>query len=165
MNDVIRSGAWWLLAVGVAWQALVGTTQLARSVSQSWPIAIGQRLCDSTEERLARVLGEDAAVARALRDAAMPGEWVLARVALTPAALDERTGSFARLTRLRHALFPAPLLVAAGPEPVAAAEAALPAGQSVLLLVVDDEGTPEGRSGWRCVQRQPGFQVWRLQRP
>lgn len=164
MNEAIRRSVWWVLAGAVAWQSVVGTTQLLGRIWQSREIGLGQRLAETGDDRLSRELGADFAIVRTLREVARPGEWVLCRVEFTAAALDERAGSIARLTRLRHALFPAPLVTNGGPDPVAAAEAALPAGQSVLVLVLAGEAAPDGRPGWICVQREPGFQAWRLQR-
>lgn len=165
MDDSIRKGAWWLLTAGLVWQSVAGAAALSRRFWQSRDVPLTTRITATTDDRLGRGLGADLAIVQGLRAVARTGEWVLCRVVFTPEALAEHTGLVARLTRLRHALFPWPLVTNGGDDPIVAAEAALPAGQSVLLLVQGDEVAPVGRAGWQCVRRETAFQVWRLERP
>lgn len=164
MREPVQRTVWWLLAAGLSWQAAAGTARLAQQVWQAREVGLAARLTEPTDERLRRGLGADLAIVQGLREVAQPGEWLMCRVVFTAEALDERTGIVARLTRLRHALFPWPLVSNGGAEPIAAAEAATPPGRSTLLLVLDGEPAPGERPGWLCVARGEGFQAWRLRR-
>lgn len=164
MKEPVQRTVWWLLAAGLLWQAVAGTARLAGQVWQSRDVGLVARCTEGTDERLRRGLGADLAIVQGLREVAQPGEWLMCRVVFTAEAFDARTGIVARLTRLRHALFPWPLVTNGGAEPIAAAEAATPPGRSTLLLVLDGEPTPNDRTGWHGVARGEGFQAWRLRR-
>ncbi len=159
----LRNAMRWGIAAALAWQAVVGAVRTVRSVRDDAAVDFARRFDDPSEVRLRRSLGEQSAVAAALRAVARPGEWALVR--FEPVAGPELEPRIARLNLLRHAVFPTPWLVPAGAEPASAAEAALRPGQSVLLLVEGAEPPPADRAGWRCEHRAAAFQIWRLQRP
>jgi hypothetical protein len=162
---VLRQVTWWLLAGGIVWQAIAGGAWVGRTVWEARAVGWDQRVSGTTDERLQRELGAEFAIVRSLRGAARPGEWVLCRFDVTSAVTDELLARAARLTRLRHALFPTPFVADGLAEPMDLAEKAVPSGGSALLLVSAGEPAPDGRPGWTCVARAADHQVWRLQRP
>lgn len=164
MSNLIPRTAWWLLAAGIAWQAALGAFDLGSRLWRSRDVGVTQRLGGTTDERLAKALGPDFVLATALRDVARPNEHVLYRIAeFTAAAFAEPDGIVPRLTRLRHAVFPQPHLMQPPADPIATAEA-LPAGQSVLLLVLGADPRPQEGAGWRRLHVGTNFEIWRFQR-
>lgn len=145
-------------------QAAAGAWHFAVAAWRDRGVSMASRLGGDTDARLERSLGADAAIARALRDNARPGEWVLTRLVVGDAFTAAGELLAARLTSLRHATFPEPFLVSAGSEPVAVAEQAVPNHGSALILTLAGDPEPTGRPGWQPAFAGVGFALWRLQR-
>jgi len=158
-----RTATWYLLAGAIAWQAAVGVTELVADAWSSRGTGLLSRFGGEAHHRLARDLGADLAVVESLRAVARPGELALCRFEPRPEAFEPRTGIAARLARLRHALFPSPMVTQAGPAPLPLAESVIQPGQSALLLVFDGEPSPIGRDRWTQVGGGEGFTLWRLE--
>lgn len=162
------------IAVLVCWQAFVGGLGLLGSAWEGRAVGLRERMLATTNERLRRRLGDDLEVAQALRTDARPGEWLVWRVDLgglgpdgmPGPALQQRVGA---MTRLRHAVYPSPALlantaVAVLADPIAGAEQNVHGGQSMLLLQYEGEPSPEGRPGWTRLRRESRFATWRFQK-
>jgi hypothetical protein len=153
------------LATILAWQALLGLAALFAQTWASRSAGWSERFAGDTDARLQRGLGSDLAIVRALRTTARRDEWVLTAFPIATAGTPAGLERAARLTKLRHATFPAPFLVPAGADAIGAAEAAVTAGKSALLLTIAGDAEPMGRVAWGRMTGGEGFAVWRLERP
>lgn len=161
----MRRVLWWLLTLGIASQAITGLWPAARAWASRMEIGYGQRLCETTEIKLAREFGADFELVQALASEANDGEQVLIRIDVAnPALVTTRVELFGRI---RHAVYPKPTIFmqSALSDPIAFAEQNLPPGQSALLVVFPGETSPEGRPGWLRCRATQRFQLWRIQKP
>lgn len=166
MTGRARNVGWLLLAAAVGWQALRGSGEALHTAWQGREAGWHARWLADTESRVRRSLGADAEVTRVLAAAARHGEPAWVRIDVVPESFAGEQSLVARLTRMRHVLFPQPVLAYGGDDPVATAEALTPHGASglVLVRVRAGEAAPRDRAGWSCVHRDDDFEAWRLQR-
>lgn len=162
----LRHVAWFAISALIVWQAVAGMWSWREPLQRSFAAGHARRLLATTDERLAPELGEDFAVAAALREVARPGEWMFVKVAvagMAPAAIEARTN---RLRRMQHVFFPnpTPVLLPPNGDPVQLAEGMLRTGQSVLLLELDELPAPQGRAGWTELRTEQRGRIWRFQK-
>jgi hypothetical protein len=163
MTWSLRTASTWLLVAALAWQAAAGTAEALCTAWHSRGETIAARLSGDTAERVRARIGADADLAAVLAAVARTGETAYCGVP-TAAAAFGHDGVVIRLTRMRHVLFPTPVLAYGGIDPAAAAEATTHRGASALALVARGEPSPQGRAGWTRLHADEGHEVWRLQR-
>lgn len=148
----------------MAAQAVMGLRMASQAVWRDRAHGVADRLGGGVEDRMRRSLGDDSAIAKVLVASARPGEWALVRFDAASGFSGDGVARASRLTALRHASFPRPLLVAAGPNPIAVVESSPVGNGSALLLALDTDPEPALRDGWRNVAGGHGFSLWRYER-
>jgi hypothetical protein len=161
------------------WQAVAAVVEQGRRVAVAthdgvgWPFRLGA----TTNERVRRVLGDDAAIVEQLPQRVPPGTVLLNRqFVVTPEMIAQlqagqvsqpeferlaaRNGLFLQLTAL---LFPQPFLRSV-PEPIALAELEAQPGHDRWLFVLHGDPEPTDRPGWQCSHRAANWTLWRLQK-
>jgi hypothetical protein len=152
-----------VLCAVLAWQAVAGAGQLLFAAVRGLQQGYGERLCATTEQRVAMVLGDDRMVWQGMRElpeAAVVVPHVVAREQATPADV----ARLRLITRLRHLLYPDRFLTGAMPDAIGFAEGLAKPGRPAWLLVLPDDPQPAARPGWQAMRREERFQLWRLQR-
>lgn len=160
----------------LGWQAVQWAIAEQGHLAATREIGWDLRLFASTDTRVQRVLGADAAIHASLRQLVPPGSTVMNRqvqgsleelqrtaksqeeLVATFERLSARNGLFIQLTTL---LYPDPFFLSVN-DPIALVEAEVAAGRQPWLFVLEGDPEPTGRQGWQCVHREPRFQLWRL---
>lgn len=165
------------LAAVLGWQVAAGAVALVHAVDLGRSTTLHLRLTATTAERVARVLGEDAAIHRAVRET-LPERALLlvqAPTALASASLQDLP-QVRLLHQLKNLLYP--ILVANVPDPQRVVDDPR-AGDEVWLLRLDHAAIAAGAPAepvpaeptldplpppWQPVVRGRRFELWRHRR-
>ena len=155
------------VAAAMAWRAGATLLMEARRLAASDQPAWSQRLLASTDARIARALGADAAILAALQAAApRPALVVVASptadlATLTPErfeAINRRNGL---IVQLQNLAYPDPWLQAV-PDPYGVAAGLRAAGRDARVLQLPGDPAPREAEAWRAQALADGAVLWSL---